>query len=151
GLALFLGSAEYVLEEGPSNDWFADGEVLFWAIVSATGAALFFWRAFAAETPVVDLRPFKTPTFAIGASLAFILGLGLFASIFLTPLFLGEVRGYNALEIGHTMFVQGAIMFIGAPIFGRLGRTLQDTRWLGATGFILVTISCWLQSQLTAE
>ncbi|HWA00330.1 MAG TPA: DHA2 family efflux MFS transporter permease subunit [Caulobacterales bacterium] len=151
GLALFLGAAEYVLEEGPSNDWFADGEISFWALVSLTGAALFFWRAFAAETPVVDLRPFKTPTFAVGATLAFILGVGLFASIFLTPLFLGSVRGYNALQIGHTMFVQGAVMFIGAPVFGRLGRTLQDTRWLGAAGFVLVTISCWLQSQLTAE
>jgi len=151
GLALFLGAAEYVLEEGPTNDWFADSEIFFWAVVSAVGACIFFWRAFASETPVVDLRPFKTPTFAIGATLAFVLGLGLFSSIFLTPLFLGSVRGYNALQIGHTMFVQGAVMFLGAPIFGRLGRTLQDTRPLGAIGFILVTISCWLQSQLTAE
>ncbi|HVY85984.1 MAG TPA: DHA2 family efflux MFS transporter permease subunit [Caulobacterales bacterium] len=151
GLALFLGSAEYVLEEGPSDDWFSSSEIWLWTVVSAAGAALFFWRAVRAETPVVDLRPFKTPTFAIGAALAFVVGLGLFASVFLTPLFLGEVRGYNALQIGHTMFVQGAVMFVGAPVFGRLGRVLQDTRPLAICGFLLVAVSCWLQGHLTAE
>jgi MFS transporter, DHA2 family, multidrug resistance protein len=151
GLATFLGAAEYTLEEGPSNEWFASAEVTMWALVSAAGAVLFFWRAFKAQTPIVDLKPFGSPTFAIGAGLGFILGLGLFASVFLTPLFLSSVRGYSALQIGHTMFVQGAVMFLTAPIIGRLGRTLQDTRPLGFLGFLLVAASCWQQAHLTAE
>ena len=151
GLALFLGAAEYTLEEGPGNEWFADPETVFYATISAIGAAIFFFRAFRSENPIVDLRPFKTPTFAIGACLGFILGLGLFSSVFLTPLFLGTVRGYSALQIGHTMFVQGAVMFFTAPIIGRLGRTLQDTRPLGFSGFIFVGVSCWMQAHLTAE
>lgn len=151
GLAVFLGAAEYTLEEGPANEWFASGEVTAWALVSAAGGALFFWRAFAAETPIVDLKPFRTPTFAVGASLGFILGLGLFSSVFLTPLFLGSVRGYNALQIGHTMFVQGVVMFASAPLIGWLARQMSDTRALGFAGFILVALSCWLQAHLTAE
>ncbi|MDZ4690392.1 DHA2 family efflux MFS transporter permease subunit [Terricaulis sp.] len=151
GLALFLGAAEYTLEEGPANEWFASGEVVTWALVSAAGAALFFYRAFKVETPIVDLKPFGSPTFAIGAGLGFILGLGLFSSVFLTPLFLGSVRGYSALQIGHTMFVQGAVMFLSAPIIGRLGRTMPDTRALGFLGFMLVALSCWVQAHLTAE
>ena len=151
GLALFLGAAEYTLEEGPSNEWFASIEVTTWALVSAIGAVLFFWRAFNARTPIVDLQPFRNPTFAIGAGLGFVLGLGLFTSVFLTPLFLGSVRGYSALQIGHTMFVQGAVMFFSAPIIGRLGRTLPDTRGLGFLGFLLVAWSCWMQAHLTAE
>ena len=151
GLALFLGAAEYTLEEGPSNEWFSDPEIILWALVSVTGAAIFFYRAFKSENPIVDLRPFKTPTFAIGAMLGFILGLGLFSSVFLTPLFLGTVRGYSALQIGHTMFVQGAVMFFTAPIIGRLGRTMADTRPLGFLGFMLVGISCVMQSHLTAQ
>jgi DHA2 family multidrug resistance protein len=99
----------------------------------------------------VDLRPFSSPTFAVGAGLGFILGLGLFTSVFLTPLFLGSVRGYSALQIGHTMFVQGAVMFLTAPIIGRLGRTMKDTRVLGVAGFLLVGGSCWMQAHLTAE
>jgi DHA2 family multidrug resistance protein len=151
GLAVFLGAAEYTLEEGPSNEWFASGEVTLWALVSLAGGALFFWRAFTAAHPIVDLKPFRSPTFAIGAALGFILGLSLFSSVFLTPLFLGSVRGYSALQIGHTMFVQGAVMFVTAPIIGRLGRTLPDTRPLGFLGFVLVALSCWVQAHLTAE
>ncbi len=151
GLAVFLGAAEYTLEEGPSNEWFASGEVTLWALASAAGGVLFFWRAFNARTPIVDLKPFRTPTFAIGAGLGFILGLALFSSVFLTPLFLGSVRGYSALQIGHTMFVQGAVMFVSAPIIGRWGRMMRDTRLLGFTGFILVALSCWVQAHLTAE
>ncbi|WP_395644788.1 DHA2 family efflux MFS transporter permease subunit [Terricaulis sp.] len=151
GLALMLGAAEYTLEEGPANEWFASSEIWLYTLISAVGAVIFFWRTFSAETPIVDLRPFKTPTFAVGASLGFILGLGLFSSVFLTPLFLGTVRGYSALQIGHTMFVQGVTMFLTAPIIGRFGRTLRDTRWFGMLGFLLVALSCWDQAHLTAE
>jgi DHA2 family multidrug resistance protein len=151
GLAVFLGAAEYTLEEGPSNEWFASGDVTLWALASLAGGVLFFWRVFRAETPIVDLRPFTSPTFAVGAGLGFILGVGLFSSVFLTPLFLASVRGYNALQIGHTMFVQGAVMFLTAPIIGRLGRTLPDTRGLGFLGFILVAWSCWVQAHMTAQ
>lgn len=151
GLAMFLGAAEYTLEEGPANEWFASSEVTIWALVSAAGAALFFYRALRVETPIVDLKPFQSPTFAIGVVLGFIVGLGLYSSVFLTPLFLGSVRGYSALQIGHTMFVQGAVMFFTAPIIGRLGRTLPDTRLLGFVGFIFVAASCWMQAHMTAE
>jgi len=151
GLALFLGAAEYTLEEGPANEWFASSEVTLWALVSVAGGVLFFWRAFRAETPIVDLKPFQSPTFAIGATLGFVLGMALFSSVFLTPLFLGSVRGYSALQIGHTMFVQGAVMFVSAPIIGRLGRTMPDTRGLGFLGFMLVALSCWDQAHMTHE
>lgn len=151
GLALMLGAAEYTLEEGPSSEWFASSEIWFYTMLSALGAAIFFWRAFSAQTPIVDLKPFQSPTFAVGAGLGFILGLGLFTSVFLTPLFLASVRGYSALQIGHTMFVQGAVMFLTAPIIGQLGRKMGDTRPLGILGFLLVAASCWEQAHLTAE
>lgn len=151
GLAMFLGAAEYTLEEGPSNEWFASSEVTMWALVSIAGAVLFFYRSFKVETPIVDLRPLSQPTFAIGAGLGFILGLGLFSSVFLTPLFLSSVRGFSALQIGHTMFVQGAVMFLTAPFIGRIGRMMQDTRPMGVLGFLLVGASCWMQAHLTAE
>jgi DHA2 family multidrug resistance protein len=151
GLALFLGAAEYVLEEGPANDWFASSEVTLWALVSAAGAVLFFWRAFRATTPIVDLRPFQTPTFAVGALLAFVIGANLFNTLFLTPIFLGEVRGYNALQIGQTMFVQGLMMFATGPFLGTIVRRVQDTRLLGAAGFLLVAASALTQAHFTAQ
>lgn len=150
-LAVFLGAAEYTLEEGPANEWFASPEVTLWALASLAGGLAFFWRTLAAETPIVDLRPFQTPTFAVGAGLGFILGVALFSSVFLTPLYLGSVRGYSALQIGETMFVQGVVMFFSAPIIGGVTRRLPDTRPVGFLGFVLVALSCWQQAHLTAE
>jgi DHA2 family multidrug resistance protein len=151
GLALFLGAAEYALEEGPGNDWFASSEVTTLTLVSIAGAVLFFWRARVAETPIVDLRPFKVVPFSIGSVLAFVLGVALFGSVFLTPLFLTSVRGYSSLQVGETMFVQGATMLVFSPIFGFIARTVPDVRVIGVIGMILMALSCLMQSHLTSE
>src|SRR3954453_17845782 len=58
GMAAFLGCMEYVLEEGPNHDWLQEQAVFICAIIMVAGAALFFWRAFTAEEPIVDLRAF---------------------------------------------------------------------------------------------
>src|SRR5262249_4764306 len=68
GMALFLGAAEYVLEEGPSKGWLGSSEIWLWTCVSGAGAALFFYRVLTVDTPIVDLRPFKTLPFALGSS-----------------------------------------------------------------------------------
>ena len=151
GLALFLGCAEFVLEEGASKDWFASVELILFALVSGLGGFLFFSRAFTVAEPIVDLRPFKTPSFAVGSILVFIVGLTLFAAIFLMPIYLGNVRGYNALQIGHAMFMQGAVMFVVGPLVGIFGRRIPDMRPLGVLGFLLVSASCLIQTQMTAD
>ena len=59
--------------------------------------------------------PSPTRNFAFGSLFSFILGIGLYGSVYLVPLFLGRVRGYDSLQIGETMFVTGAAMFLSAP------------------------------------
>ncbi|MGE0829450.1 MAG: DHA2 family efflux MFS transporter permease subunit [Hyphomonadaceae bacterium] len=151
GLAAMLGAAQFVLEEGPGDDWFASGHIVFWACVSAGGAFLFFWRTIGNSAPIVDLRPLKIPTFAIGCCVVFVLGASLFGPIFLQPLFLSEVRGYNPEQIGHVMWVQGLVMLFVAPVMGRMMRGANELRHIGFVGFLLVAASCWLQMRLTAE
>ncbi|MBI1252484.1 MAG: DHA2 family efflux MFS transporter permease subunit [Alphaproteobacteria bacterium] len=150
GLALFLGCAQYVLEEGPGASWFADSEIIFYACLSAIGAVVFFRRALTQTLPIVDLKPFTVPTFAIGSAIAFLLGVGLYAPIFLQPVFLGSVQGLTAQQIGNIMFVQGMTMFAMAPLMGRL-RVMDDLRPLGFAGLLAIALSCWLQAHLTAE
>lgn len=151
GMALMLGAAEYTLEEGPGNGWFESPDVAFWALVSAVGAAVFFWRALRAENPIVDLRPFRFLPFVVGAAMAFLIGLILFSGVFLTPLFLSSVRGYSSLQIGHTMIVQGATMFVTGPLVGWLARSLRDLRWLSVVGVLLVGAGCLTQTLLTSQ
>ncbi len=140
-LAVFLGSLEYVLEQGPIDDWFDSNTIAFLAVLSAVGCVIFFWRAFSAKEPIVDLHAYRDRNFAVGSLLTFVLGMGLYGLTYLYPLFLARVRGFNALQVGETMFITGAAMFVAAPIAGMLARKM-DPRYLIGAGFAGFVLSC---------
>ena len=149
-MALFLGSFEYVFEEGPAAGWIEDEHLVMWMFLCSFAAIVFFWRAFRQANPVVDLTIFKDRNFAVGSIVATIVGFGLFGSVYLTPLFLGTVRGYNALQIGQIMSVGGIAMFIGGPIAGALIRKV-DPRYVLVFGLSLAAIGLYWNSFLTAD
>jgi MFS transporter, DHA2 family, multidrug resistance protein len=149
-MALFLGSVEYVLEEGPTNDWFDDEAVFVLAILGTLGAVAFFWRAFTAREPIVDLRAFKDRNFASGSLFSFVMGIGLYGLTYLYPLYLARVRGYDALMIGETMFVTGLCMFLTAPVAGNLMRVM-DPRAMLFAGFAGFGVGTWILSGITHD
>jgi DHA2 family multidrug resistance protein len=149
-MALFLGTAEYVLEEGPINDWFEDAAVRYSAIALAVGMGLFFWRVLTAKQPIVDLSAFRDRNFATGAFFSFVVGIGLYGLTYLYPVFLARVRGYSSMQIGETMFITGIAMFISAPIVGRLSMKL-DPRVMIATGLVGFAIGTWQASMVTHD
>jgi DHA2 family multidrug resistance protein len=55
--------------------------------------------------------------FALGCLLSFVTGIGIFTTIYLTPLFLGYVRGYSAWQTGTAIFSTGAASLIGTPVY----------------------------------
>jgi DHA2 family multidrug resistance protein len=149
-MALFLGSLEYVLEEGERDDWFGDDTILSLTIVGTLCGLLFFWRMLSRKDPLVDLRAFGNINFAFGSLFSLIMGIGLYGSVYVIPLFLGRVRGFDSLEIGQTMFVTGLAMFLSAPIAGRLSRVV-DLRRMLAFGLVSFGISVWWLAHLTNQ
>ncbi len=149
-MAAFLGSLEYVLEEGTRNDWFEDSTITLFAIVSALSAVAFFLRAFTARLPIVDLGAFANRNFALGSMFSFVLGIGLYGLTYLYPLYLARIRGYDALMIGETMFVSGVVMFVCAPIVGRLMDKV-DPRFMLVFGFVTFAAGSWQMSYLTKD
>ena len=149
-MAVMLGSLEYVLEEGPGDDWFQDDMILTLAIAGAFAAILFFWRVFQAREPIVDLRAFANRNFAAGCAFSFVLGVGLYGLTYLYPIYLARVRGYSALMIGETMFVTGLCMFFTAPLAGRLVRLL-DPRVMLALGFAGFSVGTWIVTGITRD
>jgi DHA2 family multidrug resistance protein len=149
-MAVFLGCMQYAIEEGPRNDWFEDAEIRNAAAIAAVFAVLFFWRSFTYRAPIVDLKAFADKNFALGCMYSFIIGIGLYGSTYLTPVFLGQVRGFNALQIGQIMFVTGVFQFMSAPIAGRLAGKL-DLRVMLAFGLLMFGGGVWMQSQMTSE
>ena len=100
--------------------------------------------------PLVELRAFGNANFAFGSLFSFVLGIGLYGSVYLVPLFLGEVRGYDSLQIGETMFVAGAAMFLSAPIAGQLARRI-DLRVMLAAGLVMFGGGVWWMAHLTVD
>jgi DHA2 family multidrug resistance protein len=149
-MAGFLGALEYVLEEGPRNDWFGDDTVLLMAWLSGVSAIGFFARVIMARHPIVDVRAFFNRNFGVGSLFSFVLGIGLYGLTYLYPVYLGSVRGYNALMIGETLFVSGVFMFLTAPIAGRLmGRV--DARLMLIAGFLSFAVGTYWMTYLTRD
>jgi len=149
-MALFLGSLEYVLEEGPRNDWLDDSTITIFAVMTAVGAVAFFGRALTAAYPIVELRAFRDRNFAFGSMFSFVMGIGLYGLTYLYPVYLAQVRGYDALMIGETMFVTGVAMFLTAPIAGRLSQVL-DPRAMMLAGFMGFALGTYLATGITVD
>ena len=62
-MALFLGTLEFVVEEGPRNDWFEDHAIAIGAAVCAVSAVLFFWRVLTYHNPIVGTARLQGPQF----------------------------------------------------------------------------------------
>jgi len=149
-MAVFLGSLEFVLEEGAGDDWFQSDEILFFTVLCALGALAFFWRAFTAREPIVDLRAFGDKNFAMGSLFSFVMGVGLYGLTYLYPVYLSGVRDYTSLQIGETMFVSGLAMFLTAPIAGRL-MSLLDPRLIMGIGFTGFAVGTWMVTGITQD
>jgi DHA2 family multidrug resistance protein len=149
-MAGFLGSLEYVLEEGPQYEWLQDTSVAVFATVCAISATAFFYRVLTAEEPIVDIRTFTDRNFGIGCLLSFCVGIGLYGLTYMYPRYLAEVRGYSALMIGETMFVSGITMFLTAPLVGRLMLRI-DMRYIIAAGLIIFGLGSWQMTWITRD
>lgn len=149
-MAVFLGSLEYVLEEGPKNDWFGDTKILTATWVSAVAFLLFLERSFRSGGPIVKLTPFRKPTFAFACVFNLVIGFGLYSSAYLVPVFLGRVRGYSALQIGLTVCVVGVTQVASTAIAARLSQSV-DPRRVIAVGLTLFASALWLASWITPE
>src|SRR5665213_2896176 len=149
-MAGFLGSLEYVLEEGPQYEWLQDNSVEICAAVCSVSAIAFFYRVLTADEPIVDIRAFTDRNFGIGCLISFCVGIGLYGLTYMYPRYLAEVRGYSALMIGETMFVSGATMFLTAPIVGRLMLRV-DMRYIIAAGLIIFALGSYQMTWITRE
>ncbi len=149
-MALFLGCLEYVLEEGTRLDWLGDDSIRICATISLVAGLLFVWRTLSYAEPIVDLRAFADRNFLLGCIFSFVIGIGLYGSVYLIPLFLSRVRDYKPMQIGIIMFVAGVFQFMSAPVAGRLSRIFEP-RLVLCFGLALFGGGVYLQHFLTAD
>src|SRR6185312_7361850 len=80
----------------------------------------------------------------------FVTGIGIFATIYLTPLFLARVRGFSALQIGEAVFTTGLFQVCAIPLYSMLARRI-DLRWLMMFGLACFAVSMWNFTPITHD
>jgi DHA2 family multidrug resistance protein len=153
GIALLvvgIGSLQVVLERGESEDWFSKTYILVLAIVAVLGVVAFIWRELTAEHPVVDLRVFRDRSLAVGTVFTFILGFGLYSSVFIFPVFVQNLLGFTAMQTGLILLPGGLATAFMMPIVGKLlQRRVIPPQVMNAVGFLSFFMFTHLLSKST--
>ncbi len=149
-IVIFLGCMQFVLEEGAKDQWFEDNTILALTIVATLSGIAMLWWELKVASPIIDLRAFKNFNFAVGCAYSFVLGVGMYTIIYLTPVYLASVKGLNSLQIGYYLMVVGLFQLLSAFIAGPLEKKI-DLRLMLGLGFGLFATGSWLNGQLTAE
>jgi len=148
-MALALATLEIALKEAPQRGW-ASPLVLGLGALSLASGVGFVRRSLGRRAPVVELRTLKNRSFAVGCILSFVLGMGLFGSVYLMPVFLAFVRGHGPLVIGSIMLVTGLAQLAAAPVAVVLEKRV-DARLLIGFGFALFALGLGMSAFQTAE
>ena len=147
-MALALAALEIALKEAPQRGW-ASPLVIGLAGLTIASSVAFVRRTLGARHPVVELRTLANRSFAIGCILSFVLGIGLFGSVYLMPVFLAFVRGHGPLAIGSIMLVTGLAQLATAPVAVVMERRM-DARLMTAMGFALFALGLGLSAFQTS-
>lgn len=140
-LALALTCLLTALSNGQREGWNSNYVLSLLAIGAAAGAAFLVWE-WRIEEPLVDLKVLVNGRFAAAASVAFIMGVGLFGSVYLVPLFVQMVQGYTPLTAGLLLMPPGLVMGALMPVGGYLSDRLP-AQWLIMTGLLCFAVSCY--------
>ena len=146
-MATFLPTLLLAISQGNTKGWhsfFILGLFAVSAIAFAAFLIVVFWR----QQPIVDLSIFGNVTYAAGTMSGVVLGIGLFGSTFLLPIFLQNIQGLTAFQTGLLMLPQGAVMGLVMPISGALIQRIEARIQLGI-GMALLSGSLFLQAHLS--
>lgn len=150
-MALGLAALEITLDLGQQDDWFSSSRIIF---TSATCAVMLFsfvlWELYGTDEPIVNLRIFKNRNFAVGTVLIACVGVVLYGSTALLPLFLQTLLGYPAVVSGLAVSPRGVGSVISMLVVGRL-IGIVDGRYLIVFGFSVLAYSTYMLTGINLE
>jgi DHA2 family multidrug resistance protein len=148
-LILGVGSLQLVLEQGETEDWFESLYITMFTGLAAIGLIGFVWRELTAEHPIVDLRVLgRSRNLAVGAVLSFILGFGLFASVFVFPIFTQRILGFTAAQTGLLLLPGALASGFMMPIIGKMLQAGVPQKFMIPVGFTVFFFFTYWMAQI---
>lgn len=149
-LALTLGCLEYSLEEGARWGWIDDSTIILTSGLTLVSALIFAMRTLAISNPIMDLYAFKDKNFSLGCFFSFAGGVGIFSTVYLTSVFLGQVRGFSAMDIGLAVCTTGMFQILSVPLYLYLSKRI-NLQWLLMAGLGGFAFSMFLFTPITPQ
>lgn len=146
-MAVGLGALQTVLEEGNKDDWFGSPFIVRLAVIATVSLSIFLYIEITSPRPLLNLRLFLRRNFGFGTLANFLLGTALYGSVFILPLYLSQVQGYDAEQIGEVLAWTGLPQLVLIPLVPKL-MSRFDARLLVAIGFVLFAASTFMNIQL---
>jgi DHA2 family multidrug resistance protein len=149
-MAIGLSALQTVLEEGNKDDWFGSPFIVRLSVIAAVALGLFLLIEFTTEKPLLNLRLLFRRNFGFGILANVLLGVALYGSVYVLPVYLSRIQGYNAEQIGMVLAWTGLPQLVLIPLVPRLMKTI-DARIVIGIGFTLFAASNFMNIYMTAD
>lgn len=141
-LAVAVGCLQTLLEKGEREDWFSSVFIISLTAAAVVAGLLFIWRELVAKDPIVNFRILRHGTFSIGMFTSFILGLGLYGSVFVFPILCQNILGFTAEQTGLILLPGGVATIMMMPWIGMMLKKGIPAQFLSTGGFIIFFLFC---------
>ncbi|UPK29987.1 MDR family MFS transporter [Bradyrhizobium sp. 195] len=149
-MSIGLSALQTVLEEGNKDDWFGSPFIFRMSIIAAVALSAFLWIELTAKKPLLNLRLLARRNFGFGILANFLLGIALYGSVFILPVYLSRIQGYNAEQIGMVLAWTGLPQLLFIPLVPQLMRRF-DARIIIGIGFALFAASNFMNVHMTND
>jgi DHA2 family multidrug resistance protein len=150
-LAIAVGSLQTLLEKGESEDWFATPYITALGVASVVGLLLFIWREMSTDHPIVNFKIMRHRSFSVGMFTSFVLGFGLYGSVFVFPIFCQNLLGFSALQTGELLFPGGLCTIVMMPFIGIMLKKNVPAQFMATIGMFLFFVFCSMLSNSTLQ
>lgn len=150
-LAIAVGSLQTVLEKGESEDWFATPYIIALTVASVLGLILFIWRELSTDHPIVNFKIMRHRSFSVGMFTSFVLGFGLYGSVFVFPVFCQNLLGFSPLQTGELLFPGGLCTIVMMPFIGIMLKKNIPAQFMATIGMFLFFVFCSMLSKSTLQ
>jgi len=149
-LAMGLGCLQVFLEEGHRKDWLESTLIVQLGSVALVSLILFVILQLSRSNPLINLGILRERNFGLTSIASLGMGLGLYGSIYLLPLYLAQIQNYNALQIGQVIMWMGIPQLFLIPLVPKLMKIIPP-KLLCAAGFALFGLSSFASGALNPD
>jgi len=148
-LVLAVGSLQFVLDQGPTRDWFDSRFIQVFTEIALFSGAAFVMHGWGKADNIVDLSLLKDRNFAAGLIASAAYGIPLFGTVALLPLLTQRLMGYPAMSAGLLFVPRAVVSAISLAVTGGLLMRLIDSRYLVAAGLVLTAMGTIVMARMS--